>query len=115
YGRTLGVDEIHGLALGEPVSVIARKPEAGRSEPERQVLRWYSLENADQPGTREIWKQYQALRREKEKLERSFATVMVMAESAVQKQTHLLIRGAYDKPGDIVQPGLPDALPPLPE
>ena len=40
---------------------------------------------------------------------------MVMAESPVQKQTHLLLRGAYDKPGEVVEPGVPATLPPLPE
>jgi hypothetical protein len=37
-----------------------------------------------------------------------------MAESPILKKTHLLIRGAYDKPGEEVQPGVPAALPPLP-
>jgi Protein of unknown function (DUF1553)/Protein of unknown function (DUF1549)/Concanavalin A-like lectin/glucanases superfamily/Planctomycete cytochrome C len=114
YGRVLGDEEIRGLALGEPVAAIAKKPAAARSEAESQVLRWYALENATEPATRDAWKQYQSLKREKEKLERSFSTVMVMAESPVRKQTHMLIRGAYDKPGDLVEPGIPAVLPPLP-
>jgi Protein of unknown function (DUF1553)/Protein of unknown function (DUF1549)/Concanavalin A-like lectin/glucanases superfamily/Planctomycete cytochrome C len=114
YGRMLSEDEIGGLALGETVAAIARKPSAARSESESQVLRWYALEYATEPATRETWKQYQSLKREKEKLERSFTTVMVMAESPVRKQTHMLIRGAYDKPGDLVEPGIPSVLPPLP-
>ena len=39
---------------------------------------------------------------------------MVMAENPVRKQTHVLIRGAYDKPGETVEPGIPSVLPPLP-
>ena len=39
---------------------------------------------------------------------------MVMAESVPPKKTHLLIRGAYDKPGEEVRPGVPELLPPLP-
>jgi hypothetical protein len=111
YGRVLSDEEIGGLALGESIAVIAKKPAAERSRRESQVLRWYSLENAAEPEIREAWKRLTTLRREKEKLERSFPTVMVMAESPVPKQTHLLIRGAYDKPGEIVEPGLPAALP----
>ena len=39
---------------------------------------------------------------------------MVMAESPRWKDSHLLIRGAYDKPGEKVEPGVPAVLPPLP-
>jgi hypothetical protein len=114
YGRILSEDEISGLALGERVDAIAQKAAGARSKTEGEVLRWYALERAAEPRTRDAWKLYQSLLREKEKVERSFSTVMVMAESPVPKQTHLLIRGAYDKPGEVVQPGIPAALPPLP-
>ena len=36
-----------------------------------------------------------------------FPTVMVMQESATPRETHVLIRGAYDRPGDKVTPGVP--------
>jgi hypothetical protein len=49
-------------------------------------------------------------REERERFMRTFPTVMVMAESPVRKKTNLLLRGAYDKPGDEVEPGLPAVL-----
>src|SRR5579862_7329722 len=39
---------------------------------------------------------------------------MVMEEREKPKDTFLLIRGAYDRPGEKVTPGVPAALPPLP-
>jgi hypothetical protein len=39
---------------------------------------------------------------------------MVMQESPKPRETHLLLRGAYDRPGDKVDPGVPAALPALP-
>ena len=39
---------------------------------------------------------------------------MVMQDSATPRETHLLVRGAYDRPGDKVDPGVPSVLPPLP-
>ncbi|GIW96174.1 MAG: hypothetical protein KatS3mg110_4215 [Pirellulaceae bacterium] len=39
---------------------------------------------------------------------------MIMREMASPRTTHILIRGQYDKPGDVVQPGVPRVLPPLP-
>ena len=37
-----------------------------------------------------------------------------MEERPTPRDTFILIRGAYDKPGDKVTPGVPAALPPLP-
>ena len=39
---------------------------------------------------------------------------MVMAEADPPKSTFLLVRGAYDHPGDKVSPGVPAVLPLLP-
>jgi len=43
-----------------------------------------------------------------------FPTVMVMQERSQPRDTFLLVRGAYDKPGDKVSRGVPAVLPPLP-
>jgi hypothetical protein len=40
---------------------------------------------------------------------------MVMQDVPVRRDTHILIRGAYDKPGEVVQPGVPAVLNPLPQ
>ena len=114
YSRVLSGDEIQALALGETIDAIAAKPVERRSKPERLVLRWRFLESAAPADYKEAWKKLLALNREKERFEHTFPTVMVMAESPVHKETHLLIRGAYDKPGEVVQPGVPAVLPPLP-
>ena len=41
---------------------------------------------------------------------REVPTVMVMEELAPPRETHLLKRGAYDLPGEIVQPAVPEQL-----
>jgi hypothetical protein len=114
YGRVLHEEEIAALALGESVDAIARKPAPERSEIERDTLRSYFFENAAPQEIREAWGKLTTLRLEEEKLERTFPTVMVMAESPVRKQTHLLIRGAYDQPGQTVSPGFPLPCPRCP-
>ena len=40
----------------------------------------------------------------------SIQTVMVMEESAPPKDTFLLIRGSYDRPGEKVSRGVPEVL-----
>ena len=114
YGRVLSDDEIAAVALKETVGAIAAKPASARTPAESNVLRWYSLENAVDPKVREAWRRLNDLLRKKENLDRSIPTVMVMAESNPPKETHLLIRGAYDHPGEKVEPGIPGALPRLP-
>jgi Protein of unknown function (DUF1553)/Protein of unknown function (DUF1549)/Concanavalin A-like lectin/glucanases superfamily/Planctomycete cytochrome C len=114
YKRALSSDEIDVLAVGEPAGAIAGKPAAARSRSETLALRWYFLENVAEPRFQQAWKKMIALRWDKEQFERTFPTVMVMAENPVPKETHLLIRGAYDKPGEPVRPGVPAVLPPLP-
>jgi hypothetical protein len=114
YGRVLGDEDIAGLALGESINSIAGKPETGRSPVEKSALRSYFLVNGAPQEIRQALEKLTALRLESEQLDRTFPTVMVMAESPVRKQAHVLIRGAYDKPGEAVEPGIPSVLPPLP-
>jgi len=103
------------LSVGETLNRIAAKSAAERSEAERNLLRWYYLEHIAEPSIQQAWKQLNSLEREREALERTFPTVMVMAESPKPKDTFLLIRGAYDKHGQRVDPGVPEVLNPLPD
>ena len=51
-----------------------------------------------------------AARAERLALEREVPTVMVMGELSPQRQTYLLKRGAYDMPGEKVEPAVPEDL-----
>ncbi len=98
YGRVLREHELRALAEG------ARSPEFARNE---------YLETDSGPAGR-LFREHESLIYAREKLERSFPSVMVMQEMQPRKDTFLLQRGAYDKPGEKVEPGVPAALPPLP-
>src|SRR5262249_11789789 len=54
-------------------------------------------------------------REKRDRFAESIPTVMVMQERAAPHDTFLLVRGAYDKPGEKVSPGVPATLPPLPK
>ena len=43
-------------------------------------------------------------------LERSVPSTMVMQEMPERRQTHVLVRGRYDSPGEPVEPGVPENL-----
>ena len=105
----LNDDEIAALALGE--SLNADRGQAGDSS--ARPRRSFSSRSVF-PGTWRAGRRRERLaaaRRRcsanEEKLERTFPTVMVMAERPQRRDTFLLIRGAYDKPGDKVEPGVP--------
>jgi hypothetical protein len=114
YGRVMGEDEIAAMAVGEAVQEIAEKSKAARSAAEKNALRWFYLDHAADAEVRALRTRLNELAREREALERTFPTVMVMAENPVQRKTHLLQRGAYDKPGEEVERGVPAVLNPLP-
>ncbi|MFN7937638.1 MAG: DUF1553 domain-containing protein [Bryobacteraceae bacterium] len=114
FSRVLPIDEVESLAPGLSLNAIAAKPESTRTPAEQRQLRWHFLENASASNVRTWWAQLTALQLEKEKLERTFPSVMVMEENKTRRPTHRLNRGQYDKPAEVVEPGVPAILPPLP-
>ncbi|MFO0504822.1 MAG: DUF1553 domain-containing protein [Acidobacteriota bacterium] len=108
YARVLTGEEVAMLAVGQPLSALAGRK---RTPPEQRQVELYYLETAAAPEVRAAWRTLAGLREQREKLERTFPTVMVMAEAPQRKPTHLLLRGQYDKPGEVVEPGLPAFLP----
>jgi len=114
YSRVLDDRDLAVLALAESANEIARKPATQRSAIESFAIRAAYLANAAPAEIRNLSERIGALLEERAKLERGFPTVMVMAEANPPKSTFLLVRGAYDHPGEKVSPGVPAVLPPLP-
>ena len=114
YSRVLDAGEVGLMAAGDSLNAIAAKPRANRTPGETQQLRLYFLEHTAPEEIRKTWGLLTSLGLEKEMLERTFPTVMVMADVPERRPTHRLIRGQYNMPGEVVEPGVPAALPPLP-
>jgi hypothetical protein len=53
-------------------------------------------------------------REEQQQLDAAIPTTLIAKESSKPRETHMLMRGEYDKLGDVVTPGVPAILPPLP-
>ncbi len=105
WARTLAPDDIALLARGETLPQVDANS--------RQAREAY-LEAAAPQAQKQLWTKLIELEQKREALERSFPSVMIMAENARRRDTHVLIRGEYNKPGETVEPGLPSFLPPLP-
>jgi hypothetical protein len=96
----------------QAVAVIAMQDASQRSAEDGARLREYLAERFGPPELRADVVRLDALRSRLAGLQDVPAT-MVLAEMANPRATHVLFRGEYDKPRDAVEPGTPDALPPM--
>ena len=111
YDACLTDADVAVLATAEPVDALAALPPEKRTAAQALKLRACYLEKGAAEPIRRAGRKVQALRRERERLVESFPTTMVMAEMDPPRTTHLLLRGAYDKPGDggaARRPGVPE-------
>jgi Protein of unknown function (DUF1553)/Protein of unknown function (DUF1549)/Concanavalin A-like lectin/glucanases superfamily/Planctomycete cytochrome C len=110
YNRVLTSVELVMLADPTPISEIAALPEDQRNPGQIEKIRDYFIEHAAPANIREARRHLLEVRDRRDVFYRDLPTVMVMQESPTQRETHLLIRGAYDKPGEVVTRALPSQL-----
>ncbi len=83
-------------------------------EKDRQTrLSEYFLKYGAPEKERRLYAHLQDLRKQKDELEDSIPTVMIMAEMKKPRDTFVLGRGQYDNPKEKVSPGVPAFLPPM--
>lgn len=105
YAEALSPAEAALLALDTP---LAQLP------PQSPLLRQAFFALAATPDLRAAWQSLRQAEKQHAAFLRSIPTVMVMQEPATPGPTHVLLRGAYDKPGELVHRDTPAALPPFP-
>ena len=76
--------------------------------PREALCAWY-LQNVDAPY-RAALRELRTLREAEGRLIDDVPEIMVMSEMASRRPTYVLKRGAYDAPGDAVEPGTPAAI-----
>ena len=113
YRRALDAEEVAVLAVAEPVSRLVQVPAARRTAPQAAKLRSCFLEQYAPEEIQAAHRNVLDLREQRDRLVDSFPTVMIMQDSATPRETHILARGAYDQPGEKVDPGVPAVLPPV--
>ena len=114
YRSALTPEEAAVLALPERINRLAQIPVTQRNQSQVAKLRWCFLDQYAPDAVRAAHKEVLDLRAERDRLIESFPTVMVMQDSSTPRETRVLLRGAYDRPGQKVDPGVPSVLPPLP-
>ena len=116
---------VFAAALDEPMMAVLAESgtlnELARTEADpipqsvQDKLRLAYLNEHGSAKHRQAWAEVVRLRREREALQKSLPTVMVMQELPEPRETHLLERGAYDAPGEPVERLVPATLGALPD
>jgi hypothetical protein len=98
-------------------SAVTTAP-AQRSEEQSRKIREYFLEHICST-TRAVFgplhNEVSTLEKQRQDVENSIPVSMIMADLPQPRDTFVLVRGQYDKPGEKVSPGVPAIFPPLPD
>lgn len=114
YGRDLSAEEVKLLAVSETVSEILSQPVESRTDAQRDKLARYFLDHHAPAAIQDFDRQLTELRQRRRAFFENLPTVMVMQEMETPRESHVLIRGQYDHPGESVQPGVPVVFPSMP-
>ncbi len=83
-------------------------------ESEKDGLRDYFLTWVAPENYRKLHAELKGLKEQKAELDKAIPDIMVMEDMSQPRETHILARGDYRNKGEIVTPGVPSVLPPLP-
>jgi len=89
-----------------------------RNDDQKKKIRDYFVQNVcttTRPKFDPLRKQLEELNKQKGRVDGTIPVSLVMADMPAKRDTFILVRGAYDKPGDKVEANVPAILPPLPE
>lgn len=109
FERVLSAEEIGRLPGLSIASLVAVPPDQRNAEQQRRVREHY-LEHHAPMAWREAYQAVAQKRKEQDTRRRTVPTVMVMQERGETRETRVLLRGAYNKPGEPVSPGTPAVL-----
>jgi hypothetical protein len=97
-------------AVPQNVRDAIQVPEEQRTDEHRRVIREYFLEHVyarTRPTFDPLHQELDTLTKQRSELDGAIPVTLVMADLPTPRDTHILIRGAYDKKGDQVTPGIP--------
>lgn len=115
YDHVLAEVDVAALGNADPLERIVHTPVAKRSATQTHKLASYYLDKLAPKAIRHSYENLLTARADLEHFDETIPTTMVMQEMAKPRDTHILLRGEYDKLGAKVQPGVPAALPKLPK
>jgi Protein of unknown function (DUF1553)/Protein of unknown function (DUF1549)/Concanavalin A-like lectin/glucanases superfamily len=110
WNRALNNAEIAAQFEGRALPyAIPRQQEHRASKVETRWLNEAQIRESDAAFKSDL-AELEKLRSDWLALRRNLPTVMVMQELATPRETHILVRGSYDAPGERVEAGVPEEL-----
>ena len=113
FARELAAAEVASIAYEAPAQWIVGVSKKNRTPEQNQLLNRYYLDRHAPPEYRAAQQKLAALSARAEELAEEFPSTMVMQELSSLRETFLLVRGAYNQPGERVAAGVPNCLPPM--
>ncbi len=111
--RELRREELSGVYLSQLVGGALAAPADKRSPRQKQQLIEYYLRRAASADDLSAYQRWTALKKQQAELLAGIETTMVMQEMSTPRETHVLVRGQYDQPGETVTSDVPACLPSL--
>ena len=111
YDRDLDPSEVRLVATPDRIDDVAALPVKVRNLLQSSKLRAYFQQVAAPESIRTARERLDTSRRGLRTFVESIPTVMVMQDMPEPRDTHVLIRGEYNKPGERVLPATPRSLP----
>lgn len=115
FSRSLTQDEMRVLAIDEPAKVALAVAPEKRSRDQKLMLLAYFFEHGVSDSVRNVNRELESLYKQRGELEYEIPDSMRMAEMAIPRETKILARGDYRNGTEVVTPGVPSFLPPLPK
>lgn len=110
FSTVLDAEAMLSLVATRSLKEILAQPVKDRSPAEALKLHRYFIGNHLPLHLARTLDKQQQLRDQRAKILTEIPTVMVMEELPTPRPTHILLRGEYDKPGELVTPAVPANL-----
>ncbi len=114
FNRAITVEEARLVTLWPVLRAAGGRTPRQLAEEQRQALRLYHLILKDSDYRRQLVAKREVEREQREIRRRGGATHVMHERSEHMPSAHVLYRGQYDDPRDLVQANTPVALPPMP-
>jgi len=115
FDLVIAAEDAATLATLDPIEELPAIPPAKRTPAQTHKLSSYFVDNQAPVHIQRAYHEMLKAQAELQQYDEGLPTTMIMQEMPTPRDTHMLIRGEYDKKGVKVLPGVPSALPALPK
>jgi hypothetical protein len=113
--RTFDAGEVFNWFYAERIRGVVESPAESRGWRETDALQDYYIDRYTDEATQASRENLKDAQQKEQSFRDSIPTTLVMEEMPEPRETHVLMRGVYNQPGEAVGPGVPAAFGEWPE